>query len=37
VPLAKPLRWSLVSPQLNLFRENARAWHPLHLLRRSGR
>jgi oligopeptide transport system substrate-binding protein len=37
VPLARPLRWSLVSPHLNLFRENARAWHPLHLLRRSGR
>jgi oligopeptide transport system substrate-binding protein len=37
VPLAKPLRWSLVSPRLTLFRENARAWHPLHLLRRPPR
>lgn len=37
VPLARPLRWSLVSPGLNLYRENARAWHPLHLLRRSRR
>jgi len=35
IPIARPLRWSLVSPRLNLFRENARAWHPLHLLRRS--
>ncbi|NNM75722.1 ABC transporter substrate-binding protein [Sphingomonas sp. ID1715] len=29
VPLARPLRWSLVSPRLNLFKENARALHPL--------
>ncbi|MFD1612167.1 ABC transporter substrate-binding protein [Sphingomonas tabacisoli] len=34
VPLARPLRWSLVSPRLNQFRENPRAWHPLtHLVR----
>lgn len=33
VPLARPLRWSLVSPRLNLFRPNARALHPLTRLR----
>ncbi|HEV2568284.1 ABC transporter substrate-binding protein [Sphingomonas sp.] len=33
VPLARPLRWSLVSPRLNLFRENPRALHPLTRLR----
>ena len=33
VPLARPLRWSLVSPRLNLFRSNARALHPLTRLR----
>lgn len=37
IPLARPLRWSLVSPRLNLFRENARARHPLSLLRRPRR
>jgi peptide/nickel transport system substrate-binding protein len=34
VPLTPPLRWSLVSPHLNQFRENPRAWHPLAYLRR---
>jgi len=37
VPLARPLRWSLVSPRLNLFRENARAYHPLDRLVRQRR
>lgn len=32
VPLARPMRWSLVSPRLTLFRENARAYHPLNRL-----
>lgn len=32
VPLARPVRWSLVSPRLTLFKENARAWHPLTAL-----
>ena len=32
IPLTRPLRWSLVSPRLTGFRENAKAWHPLHLL-----
>lgn len=32
VPLATPLRWSLVSNRLDLFKENARAWHPLTAL-----
>ncbi|MFM9977981.1 MAG: ABC transporter substrate-binding protein [Sphingomonadaceae bacterium] len=34
IPLAKPLRWSLVAPRLNGFRENAFAVHPLQRLRR---
>ncbi len=33
VPLARPLRWSLVSPRLDLFQQNARAYHPLTHLR----
>jgi len=37
VPLARPLRWSLVSQRLNLFRENARAYHPLDRLIRQRR
>lgn len=37
VPLTRPLRWSLVSPRLTGFRENAKAWHPLHLLFRRPR
>lgn len=32
IPLAMPLRWSLVAPRLNGFRENARAIHPLNHL-----
>jgi peptide/nickel transport system substrate-binding protein len=33
VPLARPLRWSLVSPRLVAWRANPRAWHPLNRLR----
>ena len=33
VPLARPLRWSLVSPRLRAWTPNARAWHPLNRLR----
>jgi peptide/nickel transport system substrate-binding protein len=32
IPIARPLRWSLVSTRLTLFKENARAWHPLTAL-----
>lgn len=37
VPLTRPLRWSLVSPRLNQFKENPRAYHSLTHLRRPGR
>jgi peptide/nickel transport system substrate-binding protein len=37
IPLTRPLRWSLVSPRLNQFKENPRAYHPLAYLRRPGR
>ena len=33
IPIAQPLRWSLVSPRLTEFRENPRAFHPLNRLR----
>jgi peptide/nickel transport system substrate-binding protein len=33
IPIARPLRWSLVSPRLGQWRPNARAWHPLNRLR----
>ena len=33
IPLATPLRWSLVAPGLDLWQQNARAWHPLNALR----
>ncbi|MBW4329957.1 ABC transporter substrate-binding protein [Stakelama sp. CBK3Z-3] len=33
IPLARPLRWSLVSPRLDAFQRNSRAWHPLNHLR----
>ncbi|MBR0552121.1 ABC transporter substrate-binding protein [Stakelama marina] len=33
IPLAQPLRWSLVSPRLSQWQANARAWHPLNHLR----
>lgn len=32
IPLARPLRWSLVSPRLRAFTTNARAVHPLNHL-----
>ncbi|MET4897427.1 ABC transporter substrate-binding protein [Sphingomonadaceae bacterium jetA1] len=33
IPLARPLRWSLVSNRLRQFQTNMRAWHPLNRLR----
>ena len=33
IPIARPFRWSLVSPRLRAWRPNARAWHPLNRLR----
>ncbi|MEZ0497005.1 ABC transporter substrate-binding protein [Sphingomonas sp. IW22] len=33
IPLAHPLRWSLVALRLREWRGNARAWHPLNHLR----
>lgn len=33
IPLARPLRWSLVALRLRAWRDNARAWHPLNHLR----
>jgi oligopeptide transport system substrate-binding protein len=33
IAIASPLRWSLVAPQLDGFRPNPRAVHPLHHLR----
>ncbi len=33
IPIARPVRWSLVAPRLNQFRENPRAVHPLDRLR----
>ena len=33
IPLARPLRWSLVSPRLQQWQPNTRAWHPLNRLR----
>ena len=32
IPIARPLRWSLVTPNLGGFAENARAIHPLNRL-----
>ena len=32
LPIAQPLRWSLVAPRLEGFRENPRGVHPLHQL-----
>ncbi|MCD2317149.1 ABC transporter substrate-binding protein [Sphingomonas sp. IC-11] len=34
VPLARPLRWSLVAPRLRTWQANERAWHPLNGVRR---
>jgi peptide/nickel transport system substrate-binding protein len=33
IPLAAPVRWSLVAPGMDLFTENALAAHPLDQLR----
>jgi peptide/nickel transport system substrate-binding protein len=33
IPLARPLRWSLVARRLAQWQPNARAWHPLNRLR----
>ena len=33
IPLARPLRWSLVALRLEGWQGNARAWHPLNHLR----
>ena len=33
IPLARPLRWSLVAMRLRQWRPNPRAWHPLNRLR----
>ena len=34
IPLARPLRWSLVAQRLVQWQTNVRAWHPLNRLRR---
>lgn len=34
IPIAQPLRWSLVALRLRAWHGNARAWHPLNHLRR---
>lgn len=33
IPIAQPLRWSLVALRLGAWQRNARAWHPLNHLR----
>ncbi len=33
IPLARPLRWSLVAARLSQWQANTRAWHPLNRLR----
>ena len=33
IPIARPLRWSLVAGRLRQWRPNTRAWHPLNRLR----
>jgi peptide/nickel transport system substrate-binding protein len=33
VPIARPMRWSLVAMRLSQWRPNSRAWHPLNRLR----
>ncbi|MBX3593830.1 MAG: ABC transporter substrate-binding protein [Sphingomonas sp.] len=37
IPIAQPLRWSLVALRLEAWQGNSRAWHPLTHLRRPGR
>lgn len=36
IPIATPMRWSLVAPELTAFQENARGTHPLNHLRPEG-
>ena len=33
IPIARPLRWSLVAVRLRQWELNSRAWHPLNHLR----
>jgi peptide/nickel transport system substrate-binding protein len=33
IPIARPLRWSLVANRLSAWQANARGWHPLNRLR----
>jgi peptide/nickel transport system substrate-binding protein len=37
IPIAQPLRWSIVAPRLNGWQRNSRAWHPLIGLRNETR
>jgi len=37
IPIARPLRWSLVSLRLGQWQGNSRAWHPLNHLRNDTR
>ena len=37
IPIARPLRWSLVALRLTRWRPNPRAWHPLNRLREDTR
>ena len=37
IPIARPLRWSLVAVRLQQWRPNPRAWHPLNRLRNDTR
>lgn len=36
IPIARPLRWSLVTQRLDAWQRNPRAWHPLNRLRNEG-
>lgn len=36
IPIAQPLRWSIVSARLTGWQGNSRAWHPLNHLRNEG-
>lgn len=36
IPLAQPLRWSIVTTRITAWQGNARAWHPLNHLRTEG-
>ncbi|MBY0519965.1 MAG: ABC transporter substrate-binding protein [Sphingomonas sp.] len=37
IPIARPLRWSLVALRLGQWQGNTRAWHPLNVLRNERR